>query len=59
VLGWDIKTGIKRKIHIDEIVDNKEVLVTVTVEKRRAGYPPRIFTSKTTIFNWKHQPHSI
>lgn len=57
--GWNIKTGIKRKIHIDEVVDNKEILITVTVEKRRAGYPPRIFTSKTNIFNWKHQPYSI
>jgi hypothetical protein len=59
LFGWDGKSGIKRKINIIETVDNKEALVTVRIEKRRAGYPTRIFSSQAVIFNWKHQPHSI
>lgn len=57
--SWDSLSGIKRKINILEKVDNKEVEVSVTMSERRPGMPPRIFTSKVRIFNWKHQPYSI
>jgi hypothetical protein len=58
-VSWDVVSGIKRKINVVEIVDNKEVEISVSMSARRPGMPPRVFTSKVRVFNWKHQPYSI